>query len=349
MQELLGRIARLDPSASLGLRVIACFDELVVGRVNTRALLASAASLAACTAGFEQRSPARVVRIAPDGHRDDTLAPSRRSELTAHATEDLRVWLEREGPQQPNDAIILERLALAVRIRHGHGRREFDNRRYVGLLVDETVEEEQRCISATALGLVAGRRYRVAVAPLFAVWTTHPAGPEDVVPTPFGPVHAVVVPADHGELDATPCGIGSPTHVSELHHSFRTAMVALRLCDPPSGPRVRADDLGGIVGLLADSAGAGHHPDVERLAAVLEHPWGAATIDAIVRTGTVRQAARDIGIHHSTMQDRVETIERILGFDPMDGFGRTRIGTAHIMWRLENSRVLELPPPPAGR
>ena len=41
MQELLGRIARLDPSASLGRRVIACFDELIVGNVNTRALLAT--------------------------------------------------------------------------------------------------------------------------------------------------------------------------------------------------------------------------------------------------------------------------------------------------------------------
>ena len=39
MQELLGRIAALDPTASLGLRVIACFDELIIGNVNTRALL----------------------------------------------------------------------------------------------------------------------------------------------------------------------------------------------------------------------------------------------------------------------------------------------------------------------
>ena len=49
MQELLGRIARLDPNSSLGLRVIACFDELIVGNVNTRALLAAAASLAFCS------------------------------------------------------------------------------------------------------------------------------------------------------------------------------------------------------------------------------------------------------------------------------------------------------------
>ena len=35
MQELLGRISALDPQASLGLRVIACFDELIIGNVNT--------------------------------------------------------------------------------------------------------------------------------------------------------------------------------------------------------------------------------------------------------------------------------------------------------------------------
>ena len=36
MQELLGRIAALDPEASLGIRIIACFDELIAGNVNTR-------------------------------------------------------------------------------------------------------------------------------------------------------------------------------------------------------------------------------------------------------------------------------------------------------------------------
>ena len=60
MQELLGRITRLDPEASLALRVIACFDELTVGRVNTRGLLAAAASLAGCAAGFRQDRPARA-------------------------------------------------------------------------------------------------------------------------------------------------------------------------------------------------------------------------------------------------------------------------------------------------
>lgn len=46
MQELLGRISDLDPTASLGIRVIACFDELVAGKVNIHGLLATAAALA---------------------------------------------------------------------------------------------------------------------------------------------------------------------------------------------------------------------------------------------------------------------------------------------------------------
>ncbi|WP_311209777.1 MULTISPECIES: hypothetical protein [unclassified Aeromicrobium] len=347
MQELLGRIARLDPSASLGLRVIACFDELVVGNVNTRALLASAASLAACPAGFRQRSPARTIRITPDGHHvpPETPTPTPRPEMIATPAGDLQVWLEREGPAQPNDAIILERLALAVRIRHGHGRREFDNRRHFGLLVDETVAEDQRLVSATALGLDVDRVYRVAAAPLFAVWESHPSGPEDVVPTRFGPIHAVVVPADTDHPEASPCGVGIATRPVDLHRSFRTALVALRLCEPPTTPLVRADDLGGLVGLLADTSETTTSPDVERLAGIMTHPWGLSTVKAVISTATVRQAARVAGVHHSTMQDRIDTMEQTLGFDPLDGFGRTRLGTAHLMWRLRTSHVLELPPP----
>lgn len=52
MQELLGRIAKLDPEASLGLRVIACFDELMAGEVNSHALASAAAALAGCPAAF---------------------------------------------------------------------------------------------------------------------------------------------------------------------------------------------------------------------------------------------------------------------------------------------------------
>ncbi|OZC62049.1 CdaR family transcriptional regulator [Rhodococcus sp. 15-725-2-2b] len=345
MQELLGRIARLDPTASLGLRIIACFDELVVGNVNTRALLASAASLSGCVVGFGRTEPDRIERIAPDGNNAPGPAPERRTDLTTVVIDDLCVWLEREGPHRPNDAIVLERLALAVKIRHGHGRRELDNRRHFGLLVDQTVSEEQRRLSSAALGLSTDCGYRVVTAPLFAVWKVRPSGPEDVVPTQFGPLHAIIAPERVTAIDASPCGIGVATTPKDLHHSFRTSIVALRLCDDPQAGPVDAADFGGLADLLADTPGTTRQPDVEKLATVLHHTWGSTTVRAIVQSGSLREAAREAGVHHSTMQTRVLTITELLGFDPFVGFGRTRLGTAYLVWRLNNSRVLEMPPP----
>ena len=65
----------------------------------------------------------------------------------------------------------------------------------------------------------------------------------------------------------------------------------------------------------------------------------------MVRSHSLRQAARAAGVHHSTMQSRLETVTATLGFDPFEGYGRTRLGTAYLVWRLRHSRVLDLPAP----
>lgn len=344
MQELLGRIARLDPSASLGLRVIACFDELMVGNVNTRALLAAAASLAGCVAGFHSETPAKTVRIDPRGHHAADVRPEVDPAFQQDASDGLTVWLERNGERQPNDAIVLERLALAVRMRHGRGR-ESDHRRDLSLLLDPEVDVQARCVSAITLGLRPGTRYRVVCAPLFAVWPEHPQGPEDVVATRFGAIHALVLPASAHEVAAVPSGVGVATEVEDLHHSFRTALVALRLCDPPAVGSVLADDFGGLIGLLADAPDGSFQPDVALVDAVMAYAWGAETLSSVVRSHSLRQAAREAGVHHSTMQSRLETVIATLGFDPFEGYGRTRLGTAYLVWRLRHSRVLDLPAP----
>jgi methyl acetate hydrolase len=258
------------------------------------------------------------------------------------------VWLDRTGPALANDAIILERLALAVRIRHGRGRREPENRRDLGLLLDPAVDAETRMTVAARLSLAPASRYRIVAAPLFAVWESHPSGPEDVVATPFGPIHALVLPHDHEPVRATPTGIGHAATPEHLPQSFRSAIVALRLCEPPATPSVEADRYGGLVGLLADTSDD-TAPDVDLLDDVMAHPWGAVTLDALVRAGSVRQAARLAGVHHSTLQTRLDSVVATLGFDPFDGIGRTRLGIAFLMWRLRNSRVLDLPAPGAGR
>lgn len=349
MQELLGRIARLDPSSSLGLRVIACFDELIVGNVNTRALLAAAASLAGCTAGFRQADEHPVMRVTPKGQFDQAPTPSLRHDLIARVGDEMTVWLERDEPPWVNDAIILERLALAIRIRQGRGLPEIDNRRHLGRLTERNSTHEERLEAAGALGLVAARCYRVVAAPLFAVWQGRPAGPEDVVGTRYGPIHAIIVPEMYEPFHASPCGIGVAAPAHGLGRSFRSALVALRLCDPPREPLVAADAYGGLIELLADADDDAQHDYVDNLAAIAQHPWALETVAALVTTQTVREAARVLNVHHSTLQARCDTIKSDLGFDPLQGFGRTRLGTAFLLHRLSRSTVLDMPTPDGAK
>ncbi|KGN37966.1 CdaR family transcriptional regulator [Knoellia subterranea] len=355
MQELLGRLSALDPDASQGLRVIACFDELVAGNVNTRALLSAAASLAGCVAGFHREGSGQVVRVTPRAQLAEppasAIPPALGAGPEANAVEaatGLTVWLERDGLPHANDAIILERLALSVRVRHGGGRAG-DRRRALGVLLDGSVPVDERLSAAARLGLAASARYRVVAAPLFATWARHPEVPEDVVPTPFGPIHALVVRADAEPPECTPRGTGSAAVPAQLHRSFLAAVVALRLCSPPAVRSVDADDYGGLVDVLVDTPAETPLADVDLLEPVMGIPWGESTVDALVRAGSVRQAARLGGVHHSTMQSRVDAMTTALGFDPLDGFGRTRLGLAHLLWRLRDSTVLELPAPEPGR
>lgn len=339
MQELLGRLRALDPTASQGLRVIACFDELMAGRVGTDGLLSAAAALAGRPVGLRRGRQSPVVRVGPDGRR---LAAAE-SPGGALVIDDLQLWIERTGEEGVNDALILERLALALRMR-------FDESRVVpprdlALLFDDTLDVAVRRDAATRRGLPSGMRLRAIVAPLFAVWRTHPSGPEDVVATDFGPVHAAVVPAD-AEAAASPLGIGVAVEREDLALSFRTAVVALRLADSAAEGIFRADDLGVLAETLADQPlRVRRDADEEAVARLAAHPWGIATLDALVRSTSVRDAARIVGVHHSTMTARIETITAELGFSPLDGWARTRTGVALLRWRLRTSRVLELPAP----
>jgi hypothetical protein len=339
MQELLGRLRALDPTASQSLRVIACFDELMAGRVGTDGLLSAAAALAGRPVAVRRGSEASVVRVGPDGRR---LAPGV-VPPGALVSDDVQVWIEREEGPGANDAIILERLALALQVRHDQSRAPAP--RDLALLFDDAVDLSTRRDAATRRGLPAGTLVRAVAAPLFAVWRTHPSGPEDVVATDFGPVHAAIVPAA-AEVSASPLGIGIAVERDELALSFRTAVVALRLADGADDGISRADDLGVLAETLADQPIRPRmDADEQSVSRLAEHAWGLATLDALVRSTSVRDAARIVGIHHSTMTARIETITAEFGFSPLDGWARTRVAVALLRWRVRTSRVLELPAP----
>lgn len=104
-----------------------------------------------------------------------------------------------------------------------------------------------------------------------------------------------------------------------------------------------ADEYGGLIGLLADTPSDAYIPDVDFLEPVMSHPWAGSTLDALTRSGTLRQAARLAGVHHSTAM-RVDAIGGMMDFDPLDGLGRTRLGIAYLVWAVA---TLEGPRPPS--
>lgn len=344
MQELLGRLTSLDPAASQSLRVIACFDELIAGDVGVHGLLSAAAALSGRPVGLVR---GRVVtRIGPKG---EPLGAGSPPDSTHRVLHDIAVWIEGVADTTAAlDAIILERLALALLIRLDTHRTSSVPPRDMSLLLARETPLEMRREAATRLGLATNVRHRVVVAPLFATWAQHPRGPEDVVATAYGPVHAAVVGVE-AAVAASPLGIGSVAGVDALDRSFRTALIALRLHDASSGDGSRADDLGGLAEMLADLPDERRDDgDQSAVELVTLHPWGASTIDALVRAGSVREAARIANVHHSTMTDRIDVIASTLGFDPMSGIGRTRLGLAFLQWRLRTSRVLEYTPTNVG-
>lgn len=345
MQELLGRLGALDPQASQSLRVIACFDELMSGGVALRGLVSAAAALAGAPAGFQQGQ--RLIRVDSRGEELSGPAPAEviRVEIRGGAS----LWIERDPSIAfANDDIILERFALAAGLRLNPATQVAGRdvvRRSLASLLDQSNTKQERLVASTELHLVAGTRYRALTAPLFTSWVHRPSGPEDVIWTSFGPVHVVIV-HDGSSPAGNPLGLGIATESHELGLSFRTALIALRLHDGTADTPICADDLGGLAEMLAELPDEDRvDRDGEGIGEIMQHSWGYATIAALVDSTSIREAAREVGVHHSTMATRMESVIGAVGFDPLTGLGRTRLGIAFLRWRLRNSRVLELPSP----
>ncbi|NUV62876.1 helix-turn-helix domain-containing protein [Streptomyces sp. CAI-85] len=329
MKELAGRLTALDPAAGEAVRVIAYFDRLAEGRAGAEALVRGAAVLAGVPARLVDAERGVRIRVEADGVRRDTeLPPDPRwpsAALTPGGADAL--WLERPGARPSVvDAVILERAAGAVRLvlDRTRGRAPLEDPALVETLLDATAPEAARLHAARRLGLDP----RVPARAL-----ARPGLPPRVVAAPAG----TPVP----ELSAGRAGIGPAVAVAELPGSWAAARTALRFTaegtvhDP--GPRVvHADELGGIA-LLADLVvpGAQPPPDVRALErAAADAPWLLATLHAVTTTASLRAAAAEATVHHSTLQDRLVHAEQLLGWPVRTPQGRLRLHLALTMRRL---------------
>ncbi|KMS77373.1 CdaR family transcriptional regulator [Streptomyces viridochromogenes] len=332
MKELAGRLTALDPDAGAAVRVIAYFDRLAESRAGLEALVRGAAVLAGVPARLVEADRRVRVRVEADGTRRDSAPPPDPGWPSAPLTPggSPALWLERAQGAEPSvvDAVILERAAGAVRLvlDRTRGRAPADDPALVETVLDATAPEAARLHAARRLGL-------------------DPAVPARVLAPLDG--RPRIVPA---QGDAEPpvgrVGVGPAVPALQLPRSWSQARVALRFTaegtaqDP--GPRVvHADELGDVA-LLADLVvpGAEPPPDVHAVeAAAAAAPWLLATLHAVATTVSLRAAAAEINVHHSTLQERLAQAEHLLGWPLRTPQGRFRLGLALAMRHLvQNQR-----------
>jgi DNA-binding PucR family transcriptional regulator len=102
---------------------------------------------------------------------------------------------------------------------------------------------------------------------------------------------------------------------------------------------VYADELGGLA-LLADTVGPTTEPapDVRALEhAVATAPWAASTLNAVAFSTSLRAAAAELNVHHSTLQDRLVQAEHWLDWPVHDPHGRLRLQLALVLRRLHRN------------
>jgi hypothetical protein len=327
MQELAGRLTALDPEASASLKVIAYFDTLVAGGVGIESLVRAAAVLSGAAAGAD--SSRGAVRVDADGRRtaraglvDDDDPP-----WPTSSTGGRRVWIEREGPAHANDAMILDRLSLAVAI--VDARRSGADPGTVEIVLDGARPAAERAVAAARLRLDPATPARVWALPEALPGGGHRRSTPVAVEE--GIVHAVLTTADDLPADVA-AGHSLASVPDALPEAWRDARIALRLSDPRH-PIVAADDLGALIVLAREhDPSRPPHPDVRTLVAL--DPRTRDLLDELVEADSVRAAASALGLHHSTLQARLESLTRQLGYDPRSPLGRSRYEAARLLSRL---------------
>ncbi|MEE1930099.1 helix-turn-helix domain-containing protein [Streptomyces sp. TRM 70351] len=191
-------------------------------------------------------------------------------------------------------------------------------------------------VAAVALlgrGAVRGTVRVARVGPLGAVLLQRPDDPGHASPAPELRAALDARLGDHGtgrgSAHALRAGVGGAADPLDARTSWAQARAALRFAVPGGPEEAVADhDELGPVALLADipAERLGAQPDVRRLREVAGGGHGGELLGALAafcRTGSLRQAAAALHLHHSSVAARLSRVEEALGWrlrDPQDRF-----------------------------
>ncbi|MBB5855555.1 PucR family transcriptional regulator [Amycolatopsis umgeniensis] len=340
MEALAARLSHLDPDVEGVIRVVMFYDTLMRRRVDLAALARATAGLAECVAGIRLHGTGRTIRMAPDGR--EAAPPASASITTAITLDDEEigtVWLEREGGPGALDEAVLDRLAIAVATvveRYGPARTTMADPALVELVISAASDDAARNRALRLLGFPADPPvFVVAVRseiPLEKIGgLLCPARPVKAAPlTDVGIILATTV--DPARLpEGVRAGIGAG---GCPHRSWQDARTALRFTTARQ-PVIRYDDLGALA-LLAriPEEDTRANADVVAITRLATDPEDLRTLDAYCATGSVRQAADSLHLHHSSVARRLTQIGKSLAVELNDPAGLTRARLALTAWRL---------------
>ncbi|WP_292906743.1 hypothetical protein [Microbacterium sp.] len=326
MQDLLGRLTALDPDASETLKVVSYFDALVARSVGAESMLRGAALLSGATVGH--REGRQTTRVRADGMRIDPADVSDGWSMRESGS-DAVVWIERDGDPHTNDAMILERLALALGIIRA--RRTVGPESAVELAISAYASVQERASALARLRFGDGPLVVLASPPDPAPGAQHPSA---VVATRHGLTRATIVPSGTEPRSPWPVGVDLRLGVGVeglAPASWSSALIAVRLTSA-ADPVVDAADIGAALIVAEAAEGKPLHPDAEVLGSLDARTL--ELLDAVAEERSVRAAAVRLGRHHSSVQEKLTALIEVLGYDPRASRGRTRYALARMLLTL---------------
>lgn len=126
-------------------------------------------------------------------------------------------------------------------------------------------------------------------------------------------------------------GLGPWARADHAPDSWDGAVIAYRLTDA-TDPVVDATDLGAMLRLAQTYDPDAPHDDVLALGRL--DARAATVLRTLVEADSIRAAATELGMHHSTLQARHESLTCELGYDPRTPAGRMRYVAAALLLRL---------------
>ncbi|MGD2101965.1 MAG: helix-turn-helix domain-containing protein [Acidimicrobiia bacterium] len=334
------RLSAVDADASAAVKVIDYFDTLLARGAGIAAFVRGAAVLAGCPAGLAHPRHRIWIRADPTGDTSSREVGLDDVSLWPHEklddASDGVVWIERVGDPQSSDAVLLERLSAGIHItlERISPMDVGDDAAAVEILLSPTSTGEMQRKAARRLRIPEDAELFVTASPINT--QEHPSRRTATMHTSVGMIRATLSDAED-PFPKRRTGIGPTVAIPRLPESWAKALTALRLTSN-SMPILRWEAIGPLVLLTGEMGSpAPSHPDLDRIEAIAQEPWGLATLDALTTNDSLRSAAACLDIHHSTMQHRKELIEDALGFDVGMPWGRTRLVLSLGLYRLHHN------------